>query len=126
MGRFTNYVEVIPPSSVTYFGAQWTITGQGIEGVFGAKNFPNLQFLYLYNESVAILSLAGCSNLVQLHLAGNPIPTDVCDQWFNDLDNAVPGPVTGADFWYPAASRSSASDAALTNLVSEGYVMHPS
>jgi Leucine-rich repeat (LRR) protein len=126
VGRFTNYVEVIPPSSVTYFGAQWTITGQGIEAVFGASNFPNLQYLYLYNESVAILSLAGCSNLVQLHLAGNPVPPDVCDQWFIDLDNAVPGPVTSADFWYPAASRSSASDAAWSSLAKKGYAMHPS
>ena len=62
---------------------------------------------------------------MQLHLAGNPVSTRVCDQWFIDLDNAVTGPVTGADFWYPARRRSSASDAAWTNLVNKGYAMHP-
>ena len=124
-GPRTNYVEVLPPGSVTYFGSKEWVTGQGIKGVYGAANFPNLNFLFLYAESITDLSLAGCSNLVQLHLAGNPVPTEVCDQWFIDLDNAVTGPVTGADFYYPAGRRSSASDAAWTNLVNKGYAIHP-
>ena len=123
-GRYTNYVQVIPPGCVTYFGSGRTNVDQGIEGVFGAANFPNLNYLFLYRESVTSLSLAGCSNLVQLHLAGNPVPTDVCDQWFIDLNNAVAGPVTGADFWYGGIQRSSVSDLAWESLVNKGFVMH--
>jgi hypothetical protein len=124
-GLHTNYVEVLPRESLTYFGAAYRVTDQGIQGIYGLTNFPNLNFLYLYRESITDLSLAGCSNLVQLHLAGNPVSTSVCDQWFIDLDNAVTGPVTGADFWYPKSVRSAASDAAWTNLVSKGYIMRP-
>lgn len=124
-GRFTNYVEVIPPSSVTYFGAQFGWTGQGIKGVYGATNFANLNFLYLYQESLTDLSIAGCTNLTQLHFADNPVSCAVCDQWFLDLDTAVAGPVTDADFFYPSSQRTSASDAAWQSLVSKGYVMHP-
>lgn len=121
----TNYVEVVPPEAVTYFGAQGGYTGQGIRAVYGATNFPSLNFLYLYQESLVDLCLAGCASLRQLHLAENPVPVAVCDQWFIDLDAAVPGPVSGADFFYPSASRSSASDAAWTSLVNKGYAMHP-
>lgn len=124
-GTFTNYVAVDPPSCVTYFGAQQGYVGQGIQGVYGATNFPNLSFLYLYQESLTDLSIAGCSNLVQLHFADNPVSTAVCDQWFLDLDAAVAGPVAGADFFYPASARTTASDVAWTNLVNKGYVMHP-
>lgn len=124
-GTFTNYVEVIPPGSVTYFGAQSGYTGQGIQGVYGAAHFPNLNFLYLYQESLTALSIAGCSNLTQLHFADNPVSTQVCDQWFIDLDAAVAGPVTGADFFYPSAARSPASDAAWTSLRHKGYNMIP-
>jgi hypothetical protein len=124
-GVHTNYVEVLPREPLSYFGALRTAPGQGISGVYGLASFPNLNYLYLYKESVTELSLAGCSNLVQLHLAANPVSVETCDQWFIDLDNAVTGPVTGADFWYPASQRSTASDAAWTNLVSKGYIMHP-
>jgi hypothetical protein len=124
-GVHTNYVEVLPREALSYFGAPRQAPGQGISGVYGLANFPNLNYLYLYRESVTDLSLAGCSNLVQLHLGANPVSVETCDQWFIDLDNAVTGPVTGADFWYPAAARSSASDTAWTNLVSKGYIMHP-
>ena len=121
----TNYVEVLPVGSVTYFGAQQNWTRQGIRAVLGCANVPSLRFLYLYQESVADLSVAGCSQLVQLHLADNPVSIAVCDQWFMDLDAAVPGPVTDADFFYPASQRSAASDAAWASLVSKGYRMHP-
>lgn len=124
-GCFTNYVEVIPPGCVTYFGAEQGYTQQGIRGVFGASNFPNLDFLYLYQESLKDLVIAGCGRLVQLHLADNPVATAVCDQWFLDLDAAVTGTVSGADFYYPSSRRSSASDAAWSNLVARGYSMHP-
>ncbi len=124
-GLHTNYVEVLPRESLIYFGAPYGVTDQGIQGLYGLTNFPNLSFLYLYRESVTDLSLAGCSNLVQLHLAGNPVSTSVCDQWFIDLDEAVTGPVTGAIFWYPKSARSSASDVAWTNLVNKGYIMRP-
>ncbi len=124
-GCFTNYVEVIPPTCVTYFGAQQGYTRQGIRGVFGAANFPSLNYLFLYQESLKDLAIAGCRNLVQLHLADNPVSRAVCDQWFLDLDAAVTGTVTGADFYYPSASRSSASDAAWSNLAAKGYLMHP-
>jgi hypothetical protein len=124
-GTRTNYIEVLPPGSVTFFGAPTNNTGQGIKGVYGPANFPNLNFLALYQESLTDLSLAGCSRLRQLQLAGNPVSTAVCDQWFIDLNNAVAGPVTGANFYYPASRRSSASNVAWTNLVNKGYAMHP-
>lgn len=124
-GTFTNYVEVIPPSCVTYFGSESGTTRQGIQGVYGASNFPSLNFLYLYDESITSLSLAGCSKLVQLHLASNPVSVSVCDQWFLDLDAAVKGPVTGADFYYPGSQQSSASDAAWDSLRNKGYRMIP-
>jgi Leucine-rich repeat (LRR) protein len=125
IGRFTNYVEVLPRTAVTRFGSQSGYTQQGIKGVYGASNFPNLNYLYLYQESLTDLSLAGCSNLTQLHLAENPVSTAVCDQWFLDLDAAVAGPVAGADFFYPGPARSAASNPAWTNLVNKGYAMHP-
>ena len=124
-GIWTNYVEVQPPSCVTYFGARSGYTGQGIQAVNGAAHFPALSYLYLYQQGLAEISLAGCSALVQLHLAGNAISAETCDQWFLDLDAAVAGPVAGADFFYPAAARTSASDAAWSNLVAKGYAMHP-
>ena len=124
-GVWTNYVEVLPAGSVTYFGARQGVTGQGITAVFGAAHFPNLNFLYLYQESLTTLSIAGCASLRQLHFADNPVSVAVCDQWFTDLDAAVAGPVSGADFYYPAASRSSASDAAWASLAAKGFVMHP-
>jgi hypothetical protein len=124
-GVHTNYVEIVPPEALTYFGAPYRVIGQGIKGVYGLSHFPNLNFLYLYSESITDLSLAGCSNLVQLHLARNPVSVETCDQWFIDLDQAVTGPVTGADFWYPKSLRSPVSDAAWTNLVSKGYIMRP-
>lgn len=124
-GLRTNYVRVLPRTAVTYFGTPQGVTDQGIRAVYGAANFPNLSFLYLYREELVDLSIAGCANLRQLHLARNPVPTSVCDQWFIDLDGAVTGPVTGADFWYPASQRSAASDGAWTSLVGKGYVMHP-
>ena len=124
-GVYTNYVEVIPPESVTYFGAPRNSPGQGIQGVYGASHFPNLDFLHLYTENLTELSLAGCANLRQLHLARTLISTEACDQWFIDLDQAVVGPVTGADFYYPADRRSAASDAAWSSLVGKGFEMHP-
>ncbi|MCL4178809.1 MAG: hypothetical protein KJ072_13845 [Verrucomicrobia bacterium] len=122
---YTNYVEVIPPESVTYFGAPIDSPGQGIQGVYGAAHFPNLDYLYLFSEDLTELSVAGCANLRQLHLARTLVSTEVCDQWFIDLDQAVVGPVTGADFYYPADRRSPASDAAWSSLVGKGYKMHP-
>ncbi len=121
----TNYVEVFPADSVTYFGAQMNYTNQGITGVVGAAHFPNLNFLYLYQESVSVLDIAGCANLRQLHLADNPVSPATCDKWFIDLDAAVVGPVTGADFFFPAAARTAASDAAYQRLVAKGYTMQP-
>ena len=122
---YTNYVEVQPAAAVSYFGAEQGATNQGIQAVDNASNFPALSYLYLYSESLTDLSLAGCTNLVQLHLAGNTVSTAVCDQWFLDLDAVVPGPVANADFWYPADARSAASDTAWSNLVAKGYTMHP-
>jgi hypothetical protein len=124
-GYRTNWVEVTPPECVTYFGAQGGYTGQGIQGVYHLTNFPNLNYLFLYQESVTELSLAGCANLRQLHLAANPVSSAVCDQWFVDLDAAVTNHVTGADFYYPAAARTSASDAARTSLIGKGFNMIP-
>ena len=125
VGEHTNYVEVDPPSAVTYFGAQRDRTGQGLKRVLGANHFPNLDFLFLYQESLVELSIAGCANLRQLHFADNPVSPAVCDQWFLDLDAAVAGPVTGADFFFPSAARTSASDAAYASLVAKGFVMWP-
>jgi hypothetical protein len=124
-GEHTNYVEVDPPASVTYFGAQRDRTNQGIKRVLGANHFPNLDFLFLYQESVVELSIAGCAHLRQLHFAANPVSPAVCDQWFLDLDAAVTGPVTDADFFYPSAARTPASDAAHASLVAKGFIMWP-
>jgi hypothetical protein len=123
-GQYTNYVEVIPPDCVGYFGAEYGYTSQGIQAVYGTSHFPRLTVLYLFRESLIELSLAGCSNLLELHLAENPVSVEACDQWFLDLDAAVAGPVTNAHFWYPSSQRSSKSDAAWTNLVNKGYSMH--
>ncbi len=78
----------------------------------------------------AIIGYGGAFNMGRAHAqwmrdTGRMVPVAVCDQWFTDLDAAVAGPVTGADFYYPAASRSSASDAAWASLVAKGYSMHP-
>jgi Leucine-rich repeat (LRR) protein len=121
----TNYVEVVPTSAVTYFGARQGYTNQGITGVLGAAHFPNLNYLFLYQESVAVLDLAGCASLTQLHLADNPVSSAVCDKWFTDLDAAVAGPVTGADFFFPSTARTPASNAAYQSLIAKGYAMHP-
>ena len=123
-GVWTNYVQVQPASCATYFGARIGAVYQGIRAVRGASNFPALSFLYLFQESLEELDLSGCANLVQLHLAGNPASTETCDQWFIDLDAAVVGSVSNADFFYPPV-RSAASDAAWSNLVGKGYAMHP-
>jgi hypothetical protein len=125
VGRHTNYVEVLPPECLSYFGAPRNAPGQGIQAVYGASNFPNLSYLYLYTEDLTELSIAGCANLRQLHLARTLVSVEVCDQWFFDLDQAVTGPVVGADFWYPADKRSSASDAAWSSLIGKGFQMHP-
>jgi hypothetical protein len=124
-GVFTNFVKVVPTDSVTYFGAQEGYVQQGIKAVYGAKNFRNLSFLYLYDEGFSDLSITGCKQLLQLHFSGNYVPVAACDQWFIDLNNAVAGPVTGADFYYSANRRTSRSDAAWTSLVNKGYTMHP-
>ncbi len=122
--RHVNYVEVVPASCVTYFGAQGT--GQGVTGVRNLNHFANIEYLYLYNEQVRELSLAGCGKLVQLHLAANPFDSAVCDQLFIDLDAAVTQwPVTGSAFFYPSGARTSASDAAYNSLIAKGYVMYP-
>lgn len=121
----TNYVEVIPASAVTYFGARQGYTDQGITGVTGAANFPSLNYLFLYQESVATLDLAGCAALRQLHLANNPVSSAVCDKWFIDLDAAVGSTVTDADFFFPSAARTPASATAYASLVAKGYTMHP-
>lgn len=122
---FTNYVEVQPPVCATYFGAEEGVTDQGIRAVYDATHFPALAYLYLYQQGLEELSLAGCAHLTQLHLAGNPVATAVCDQWFLDLDAAVAGPVADADFYYPAAAVSSASAAARASLAAKGYDLHP-
>ena len=124
-GEHTNYVEVDPLGCVTYFGAQQGLTNQGIARVTGASHFPNLDFLYLYQESLTELSIAGCAHLRQLHFANNPVSAAVCDQWFLDLDAAVAGPVTDADFFYPAAARTATSDAARASLIAKGFNMWP-
>ena len=121
----TNYVEVQPPSAVTFFGANQSYSGQGIRAVYNASNFPALNYLYLYQQGLEELSLAGCSALVQLHLAGNPVSTAVCDQWFLDLDAAVTGAVQNADFYFPASAPSAASAPARSNLAAKGYTLHP-
>jgi hypothetical protein len=121
-----NYVEVIPSDCVTYFGAQMNYTNQGITGVRHLSNFANLDFLYLYTESVDELSLAGCGKLLQLHLASNPFDSATCDQLFIDLDAATgAGPFSDADFYFPSTARTSASDAAYASLVAKGYQIHP-
>ncbi len=127
-GPHTNYIEVVPASAVTYFGAQYGYTGQGITGLTGVAHFPNLNYLYLYTESVSVLDLADCAALTQLHLAANPVSSAVCDQWFIDLDTAVVAPLptgTVADFYFPAAARTPASNPAYQSLVAKGYAMHP-
>jgi Leucine-rich repeat (LRR) protein len=124
-GVYTNYVEVDPPQALTYFGAPRRLAAQGISAVDGLANFSNLSYLYLYREQIEDLSLAGCVNLRQVHLARNPVSSSVVDQWFIDLDQAVSGPVTDADFWYPPDLRTSASDTAWASLVEKGYLMHP-
>ena len=122
---FTNYVEVQPPGCVTSFGAEEGSTNQIIQAVRNASNFPALSTLYLYRQGLEELSLGGCANLRQLHLAGNPVSAATGDQWFLDLDAAVTGAVAGADFYYPADARSAASDAARSNLAAKGFALHP-
>lgn len=124
-GTFTNYVEVQPPGCVSRFGAEEGAENQGIQAVYNASNFPALSFLYLFRQGLEELSLAGCANLTQLHLADNPVSTATCDQWFIDLDAAVTGPVSGAEFFYPAAAPSAASAAARASLAAKGYALQP-
>ncbi len=118
-----NYVEVIPADCVTRFGvASWQMY-QGVTGVRYLDNFPNLEVLYLYTAACEELSLANCSKLRELHLAGLPVDSATCDQWFIDLDAAVPGPVSNAVFFFPSSARTSASDEAFQSLQSKGYTM---
>jgi Leucine-rich repeat (LRR) protein len=124
-GVYTNYVEVIPPGAVTYFGAPRDAPGQGIQALYGASNLPNLDYLFLFSEELTELSIAGCGKLRQLHLAETMVSTEVCDQWFFDLDQAVTEPVLGADFWYPADRRSAVSDPAWWSLIEKGFQMKP-
>jgi len=118
-----NYVEVVPASCVTYFGS--ASSGQEIKRVRNLANFPNVSFLYLYNDDVRELSIAGCAALRQLHLAANPVSKTTCDPWFIDLDAAVAGPVDGTAFYFPSAKRTSACDAAYSSLVTKGFAMYP-
>ena len=124
-GVRTNYVEVQPPAVLTYFGAEQGLTDQGIRAVTNISSFPALDYLYLYQQGLEELSLAGCAALTQLHLAGNPVAPAVCDQWFLDLDAAVTGTVANADFYYPAAAPTAASAAARASLAAKGYTLHP-
>ena len=70
-----------------------------------------LRPLLILLGALLVVGLAGCANLRQLHLAGNPVSVATGDQWFLDLDGAVTGEVSNADFFYPPV-RSAASDAA--------------
>ena len=124
-GVRTNYVEVQPPAVLTYFGAEQGLTDQGIRAVTNVSSFPALAFLYLYQQGLEELSIAGCASLTQLHLAGNPVTTAVCDQWFLDLDAAVTGTVENADFYFPAGVPSAASAAARASLAAKGYNLIP-
>lgn len=122
----TNYVTVAPASALWYFGKQ-TNDVQGIVGLYGLSNFSSLSYLYLYNDDLQQLSLAGCSSLRQLHLAANPVSSTVCDQWFIDLNNAVTNSVDPNNnaLYYPVVAATANSLAARTSLTNKLWNLIP-
>ena len=121
-GHRTHYLVVDPPGDLNYFGARNGSLSQGISAVSGLANYANLYVLYLYNESVASLDLAGCASLYELHLAGNPVSGLVADKWFADLDAMG---VTKGVMFYPPEAPTTASDAARASLAQKGWTLIP-
>lgn len=117
-----HYLTVEPASALTRFGETLSSVDCGMREISGLSNFPNLNYLYI-RHPVNTLSLANCPALRQLHMWGCTASSSLIDQWLIDVDAAVEGPVTGAD-WYLPAGRTSASNTAYSSLESKGMVFH--
>jgi len=126
----THTLTVTPATGLLRFGVPSNFsTDHGVSSVSGLSNYPDLYYVIFYSatsgNSLTDISLSGCSGLLQVHLAHTSADSDEVDQWFIDLAAAT-GDVSGedADFYFPANTRTSASDTAYNTLVANGWVMH--
>jgi len=134
-GPYTNYLTVVPTNALTLFGRLCS-GSTTLSSVSGLTNYPNLQDLFFYQCGVSDISLAGCSNLVHIALAGCNPTSAMEDQWFKDLADAQPtslAPGTSAYcdnlqnyFFYPASpGPTSGSTTASNHLYSIGWHLSP-
>jgi hypothetical protein len=92
----SNAVVVSPASALKGFaaGASDSDCNGGastrLSSVSGLTNYPNLQELHLYETGLTDLSLAGCSNLVVVALAGTYPSSPTENGWFTNLAAAQP------------------------------------
>jgi hypothetical protein len=125
----TNYLKVFNRAGLTTFGLDDASAENGssqIRAVYNLAAYPNLRNLWLHNEAIRDLSLAGCCALREVHLGNNPVSSVVGSQWFLDLDHqCFPNGAIG-NFYYPVSvSFSSAAQAAATDLQAKGMAVHP-
>src|SRR6185436_9160814 len=92
---YTNRLTVSTPTALIGFGVgcqtnAWTNT---LTRVWGLTNYPSLQDIFFYLARISELSLAGCSNLTHVALAGSShnLSTNVENLWFSDLAAAQAG-----------------------------------
>jgi hypothetical protein len=136
-GTYTNFVVVNPASALVLFGIECGTGNYNLSSVSGLTNYPYLQDLYFYQSGLTNISLAGCSNLVHIALAGCTVNSGMEDGWFTNLWNAEPIMPPGLSqycdsrvhyFYYPtnaSVQPTSASYSSRTNLTNIGWILDP-
>jgi hypothetical protein len=85
-GSHINTLVVSSAGALTVFGVGCQSSASTtLSSVSGLTNYPNLQDLYFYLTGITNVSLAGCSNLTHIALAGANVSSNEEDSWFNDL-----------------------------------------